>query len=161
MLISHPGRNNLTIYEKVAASTFGKGFGEVLNKRLDAKSVTTGKIEELEDKKFDEMAIAGVASDRSDPRKEPVDGWAQQARTIVRVGFGENPLFTPGIHDPFLVEDSVRRLSMKRSLDIESTPVKKTHSHQPDKPPEPVRRLSWGPGLPRSRFNPVGVLRSR
>ena len=91
ILISHPGNNNLTIYEKVAAFTFGKGFGKAYTSRRDAKAITMATAEELRNKKFEEMVIAGVASDRRDPGKEPVDGWAQQAKTIVLVGFGDNP----------------------------------------------------------------------
>ncbi|KAL6240918.1 hypothetical protein RBB50_012177 [Rhinocladiella similis] len=91
MLISHPGRNNLTIFEKVAASTFGKGFGKAYTARPDAKSITMGSVQDLEHEKFEEMVIAGVASDRRDPGKEPAVGWAQEAKTIVRVGFGTNP----------------------------------------------------------------------
>ena len=37
------------------------------------------------------MVIAGVASNRRDPRKEPAKGWAQHARTIALTGFGDNP----------------------------------------------------------------------
>ena len=91
MLISYLGNNNLTVYEKVAASTFGKGFAKAYNSRSDAKTITMGKAEELENKKHEEMVMAGVASDRRDPGKEPANGWAQQAKTIVRVGFGDSP----------------------------------------------------------------------
>lgn len=91
MLISRPGHNGLLIYQKVAASTFGKGFAASYFKRPDAKSITTGAIKELEGKEFEDMMIAGVASDRRDPKKEPVDGWSRQPRTIVVVGFGNNP----------------------------------------------------------------------
>ena len=91
MLISYLGNNNLTVYEKLAASTFGKGFGKAYNSRSDAKTITMGKAEELENKKHEEMVMAGVASDRRDPGKEPANGWTQQAKTIVRVGFGDNP----------------------------------------------------------------------
>ena len=91
MLISHPGTNNLTVYEKVAASTFGKGFGKAYNSRPDAKTITMGRAEELENKRYEELVMAGVASDRRDPGKEPANGWAQQAKTTVRVGFGDNP----------------------------------------------------------------------
>jgi hypothetical protein len=81
-------------YEKVAASTFDKGFGKAYKKRSDAKAITVGKAEELQDKKFEDMAIWGVASDRRDPWKESTDGWAQQAKTIVLVSFGEDPRST-------------------------------------------------------------------
>ena len=91
MVISHPGKNDLIIYEKAAASTFGKGFGEAYYKRPDAKAITMGQAEELENEKFEEMVIAGVASDRRDPGKEPAVGWGHQAKTIVLVGFGDSP----------------------------------------------------------------------
>ena len=73
LLISHLEQKNLTMYEKVAASTFGKGFGKAYSGRRDAKTITMGMPEKLKNKKFEEMVIAGVASDRRDPRKEPVD----------------------------------------------------------------------------------------
>ena len=91
VLVSHLGQNNLTIYEKVAASAFGKGFGEAYSRRPDANAIIMGRAEALKEQKFEGMVIAGVASDRRDPGKEPPNGWAQQARTIVRVGFGDNP----------------------------------------------------------------------
>ncbi|KIW86660.1 uncharacterized protein Z519_12715 [Cladophialophora bantiana CBS 173.52] len=93
LVISHPGKNNLTIYEKVAASTFGKHFGKEYSSRPDAKTITRGTAKELENVRFEQMAIAGVASDRRDPKKEPAGGWAQQARTLVLAGFGDNPKF--------------------------------------------------------------------
>ena len=53
-----------------------------------------GKAKELLDKKFEDIVIRGVVSDRRDPRKEPADGWAQEAKTTVRIGFSDNPKFT-------------------------------------------------------------------
>ena len=75
MLISYLGNNNLIVYKKVAASTFGKGFGKAYNSRLDAKTITMGKAEELENKKHEEMVMVGVVSDRRDSEKEPINGW--------------------------------------------------------------------------------------
>jgi hypothetical protein len=34
--------------------------------------------------------IAGLSSDRRDPKKEPVKGWSRQPRNIVLVRFGSN-----------------------------------------------------------------------
>jgi hypothetical protein len=69
----------VTIFEKVAASTFGKGFGKgyIAIALPDAKVITMGNIQDLEHEKFEEMVIAGVASDRRDPVKEPTAGWAR------------------------------------------------------------------------------------
>ena len=37
------------------------------------------------------MAVAGVACVRRDSKNQPAGGWVQEARTIVRVGFGDSP----------------------------------------------------------------------
>jgi hypothetical protein len=54
MLVSHPGSNNLTIFDKVTSSMFGKRFGEAYNRRPDMKAITMGKAVDLQDKKFEE-----------------------------------------------------------------------------------------------------------
>lgn len=59
--------------------------------RPDAKAIAIGGVQDLEHEKFEEMVIAGVASDRRGSGKEPPVGLAQQAKTIVRVGFCVNP----------------------------------------------------------------------
>ena len=71
ILISHPGRNNLTIFEKVAVSTFGKGFGKAYTTRLDIKTITIGSFQDLEYENIKEIVIAGFISARRDPSKEP------------------------------------------------------------------------------------------
>ena len=73
ILISHAGKNGLTIYEKAFTSTFSKEFKEVYSRRPNANTITIGTAEELKNKNFEEIVITGVASDRRDPRKEPVD----------------------------------------------------------------------------------------
>lgn len=90
LLISHPGQNDLTEFEKVATSTFGKGFGKEDTARPGAKVILTGSVQDFGHEKFEEMVITGVASDRRDPDKEPAGGRAQEAESIVRVGSGTN-----------------------------------------------------------------------
>jgi hypothetical protein len=91
ILISQPGQNNNMVFEIVAASTLGKGFGKGYAARPDAKAIIMGKIQDLEHEKFEEMVIAGAASDIRDPAREPAVGRARRAKTIVRVGFGTIP----------------------------------------------------------------------
>ncbi|KAK5072832.1 hypothetical protein LTR64_000758 [Lithohypha guttulata] len=88
----HPGENDLTIYEFVAAGQFGKGFGKSYTESPDSTMLRLGAAEDLENKKLSDMAIAGVASVRRLPENEPKGGWCNEAKTIVLVGFGEDPL---------------------------------------------------------------------
>jgi hypothetical protein len=53
MLVSRPENNGLLIYERVAASTFGRGFAATYNKRPHAKTVLSGAIEEQSRKAFE------------------------------------------------------------------------------------------------------------
>ncbi len=69
MLISRPGKHNLIIYELVAASTIGKGSVSAYVSRPDAKSISKGKKEDLNNLKIADMVIAGVASTRRHPSR--------------------------------------------------------------------------------------------
>ncbi|KIW11737.1 hypothetical protein PV08_09009 [Exophiala spinifera] len=91
LLISRPGNHNLKIYELVAASTFGKGFGAAYLNQPDAKLIGKGKKEDLKDMKIKDMVIAGVASTRRDPSRASNGGRVREPNTIVLVGFGEQP----------------------------------------------------------------------
>lgn len=92
LLISHPGENGLTIYELVAASQFGKGFGKSYSENPESTMIELGTAKKLKNEEFSDMAIAGVASVRRLPDNEPQGGWCNEAKTIVLVGFGEDPL---------------------------------------------------------------------
>jgi hypothetical protein len=46
----------------------------------------------LQGQSLDSISIAGVASVRRDPSKEPAGGWKKEAETVVFAGFGGNPL---------------------------------------------------------------------
>ena len=91
MLIGHPGKQDLVIFELVAASTFGKGFGKTYREKADSVTVSLATVEDLENQTFEDMAVAGVACVRRDSKNQPAGGWVQEARTIVRVGFGDSP----------------------------------------------------------------------
>lgn len=91
LLISHAGENNLTKFELVAASQFGKGFGRSYLENPDSTMITLGAAPKLKNKEFADMAIAGVASVRRAPKNEPANGWSTEAKTIVLVDFGEQP----------------------------------------------------------------------
>ncbi|RVX68470.1 hypothetical protein B0A52_07893 [Exophiala mesophila] len=91
MLISRPGNHNLKIYELVAASIFGKGFGAAYLDRSDAKLINKRKKEDLNNMKIKDMVIAGVASTRRDPSKASKRGKVREPNAIALVGFGEQP----------------------------------------------------------------------
>jgi hypothetical protein len=91
LLLRHKGNNGLSKYELVAASKFGKGYGESHVNQPDAQRLVLGDRKDLRGQSLDFIAIAGVASVRRDPAKEPAGGWKREADTIVRAGFGKNP----------------------------------------------------------------------
>lgn len=91
LLLREDGSNGLDIYELVAASKFGKGYGKTYETQPDAKRVVFGTRDDLKGKTLDTISVAGVASVRRNPDKEPVEGWAREAHTIVLASFDENP----------------------------------------------------------------------
>ncbi|KAK5077822.1 Chaperone protein dnaJ [Lithohypha guttulata] len=91
LLISHAGDNYLTRYELVAASQFGKGFGKSYLESPNSTMIVLSAAHGLKNKDLAEMVIAGVASVRRALDKEPANGWSTRAKTIVLVGFGEQP----------------------------------------------------------------------
>lgn len=91
LLISHAGDNNLTKFELVAASQFGKGFGKSYLETPDSTMIALSAAHGLKNKDLADMVIAGVASVRRAPKNEPAGGWSNEAKTIVLVGFGKSP----------------------------------------------------------------------
>ncbi|KAK5188654.1 hypothetical protein LTR92_011321 [Exophiala xenobiotica] len=87
LLISHAGKDGYIDFELVAASTFGKGFGQSYAESPQAVNLTLGPRGALKDRAFADMNIAGVASVRRDPSK----GYSNYPMTIVLVTFKNEP----------------------------------------------------------------------